>query len=189
MKKAKEDQHKTNQQIIDSTGLSESTVKKFFSGHLSGPSIYDVTAIAIDLGLSLDELMEISPQKQDQSAEVAQLKTELAHLNEMVAEKDKAISRLVDRSHIMENEISTVRSNWKGIAYVTSGLSVLFGLLLIVYVTLDARNPNLGLIKGTAAAPIVYVAAFSVIGMCFYIAQTVVRRNAKRRKRDANNAH
>lgn len=189
MKNAKEDQHKTNQQIIDSTGLSESTVKKFFSGHLSGPSIYDVTAIAIDLGLSLDELMEISPPRQDQSAEIAQLKTELAHQEEMVVEKDKAISRLVDRSHIMENEISTVRSNWKGIAYVTSGLSVLFGLLLIVYVTLDARNPNLGLIKGTAAAPIVYVAAFSFIGMCLYIARTVVKRNAKRRKRDANNAH
>jgi transcriptional regulator with XRE-family HTH domain len=189
MKKAKEDQHKTNQQIIDSTGLSESTVKKFFSGHLTGPSIYDVTAIAIDLGLSLDELMEISPPRQDQSAEIAQLKTEIAHKEEMIAEKDKAISRLEDRSHIMENEISTVRSNWKEIAYVTSGLSVLFGLFLMVYLTLDARNPNIGLIRGTTAAPIVYVAAFSIIGMCFYIVQTVVRRNEKRRKRDANNAN
>ena len=189
MKKAKEDQHKTNQQIIDSTGLSESTVKKFFSGHLSGPSIYDVTAMAIDLGLSLDELMELSPPKQDQSAEINQLKTEIAHKQEMIAEKDKAISRLEDRSHIMENEISTVRSNWKEIAYVTSGLSVLFGLFLMVYLTLDAMNPNIGLIRGTTAAPIVYVAAFSIIGMCFYIVQTVVRRNAKRRKRDANNAH
>ena len=189
MKKAKEDQHKTNQQIIDSTGLSESTVKKFFSGHLSGPSIYDVTAMAIDLGLSLDELMEIYPPRQDQSAEIAQLKTEIAHKEEMIAEKDKAISRLEDRSHIMENEISTVRSNWKEIAYVTSGLSLLFGLFLMVYITLDARNPNIGLIRGTTAAPIVYVAAFSIIGMCFYIVQTVVRRNAKRRKRDANTAH
>ena len=189
MKNAKEDQHKTNQQIIDSTGLSESTVKKFFSGHLSGPSVYDVTAMAIDLGLSLDELMEIYPPRQDQSAEIAQLKTEIAHKEEMIAEKDKAISRLEDRSHIMENEISTVRSNWKEIAYVTSGLSLLFGLFLMVYITLDARNPNIGLIRGATAAPIVYVAAFSIIGMCFYIVQTVVRRNAKRRKRDANNAH
>lgn len=190
MKKAKEDQHKTNQQIIDSTGLSESMVKKFFSGHLTGPSIYDVTAIAIDLGLSLDELMELSPPKQDQSAKINQLKTEIAHKQEMIAEKDKAISRLEDRSHIMENEISTVRSNWKEIAYVTSGLSLLFGLFLMVYITLDARNPNIGLIRGTTAAPIVYVAAFSIIiGMCLYIVRTVVRRNAKRRKRDANNAH
>lgn len=189
MKKAKEDQHKTNQQIIDSTGLSESTVKKFFSGHLNGPSIYDVTAIAIDLGLSLDELMELSPPKQDQSAEIEQLKTELAHKEEMLAEKDKAISRLEDRSHIMENEISTVRGNWKGIAYLASGLSVLFGLFLMVYVFLDMRNPNLGLFRGTTAAPIVYVAAFTIIGTCLYIIRTAVKRNAKRRKRDANNTH
>lgn len=189
MKKAKEDQHKTNQQIIDSTGLSESTVKKFFSGHLNGPSIYDVTAIAIDLGLSLDELMELSPPKQDQSAEIEQLKTELAHKEEMLAEKDKAISRLEDRSHIMENEISTVRGNWKGIAYLASGLSVLFGLFLMVYVFLDMRNPNLGLFRGTTAAPIVYVAAFTIIGTCLYIIRTAAKRNAKRRKRDANNTH
>lgn len=189
MKKAKEDQHKTNQQIIDSTGLSESTVKKFFSGHLSGPSIYDVTAMAIDLGLSLDELMELSPPKQDQSAEIEQLKTELAHKEEMLAEKDKAISRLEDRSHIMENEISTVRGNWKGIAYWASGLSVLFGLFLMVYVFLDMRNPNLGLFRGTTAAPIVYVAAFTIIGTCLYIIRTAVKRNVKRRKRDANNAN
>ena len=189
MKKAKEDQHKTNQQIIDSTGLSESTVKKFFSGHLSGPSIYDVTAMAIDLGLSLDELMELSPPKQDQSAEINQLKTEIAHKQEMIAEKDKAISRLEDRSHIMENEISTVRSNWKEIAYVTSGLSVLFGLFLMVYVFLDLRNPNLGLFRGTTAAPIVYVAVFAIIGTFLHIVCTVVKRNEKRRKRDANNAN
>lgn len=169
MKKAKEEQHKTNQQIIDSTGLSESTVKKFFSGHLSGPSIYDVTAMAIDLGLSLDELMELSPPKQDQSSEINQLKTEIAHKEEMLAEKDKAISRLEDRSHIMENEISTVRSNWKEIAYVTSGLSVLFGLFLMVYVFLDLRNPNLGLFRGTTAAPIVYVAVFAIAGTFLYI--------------------
>lgn len=87
MKWAKEEQHKTNQQIIDSTGLSESMVKKFFSGHLTGPSIYDVTAIAIDLDLSLDELMELSPPKKDQSAEIERLKTEISHKEELISEK------------------------------------------------------------------------------------------------------
>lgn len=180
MKKAKEDQHKTNQQIIDSTGLSESTVKKFFSGHLSGPSIYDVAAMAIDLGLSLDELMELSPPKQDQSAEIKQLKTEIAHKEEMLAEKDKAISRLEDRSHMMENEISTVRGNWKEIAYGVSWLSVLFGLFLMVYVFMDMRNPNLGLFRGTTAAPVVYVAVFAIVGTFLHIVCTIVKRNGKK---------
>lgn len=186
MKQAKEEQRKTNQQIIDSTGLSESTVKKFFSGHLSGPSIYDVTAMAIDLGLSLDELMELSPPKQDQSAEIKQLKIEIAHKEEMLAEKDKAISRLEDRSHMMENEISTVRGNWKEIAYGVSGLSVLFGLFLMVYVFLDMRNPNLGLFRGDTAAPIVYVAAFSIVGTCLFIGHTMVKRRMERKKNADN---
>lgn len=188
MKNAKEDQHKTNQQIIDSTGLSESTVKKFFSGHLSGPSIYDVTAMAIDLDLSLDELMELSPPKQDQSAEIEQLKTELAHKEEMLAEKDKAIARLEERSHMMEKEISAVRSSWKVVTYGATGLSILFGLFLMVYVFLDMRNPNLGLFRGDTVAPIVYVAAFSIIGTSLFIGQTMVKRRMERKK-NADNSH
>lgn len=189
MKQAKEDQHKTNQQIIDSTGVCESTVKKFFSGHLSGPSIYDVTAIAIDLGLSLDELMELSPPKQDQSAEIERLKTEISHREELISEKDNAISRLEERSHMMDKEISAVRDNWKSVTYGAAGLAVLFCVLLMIYVFLDMRNPNLGLFQSGHAAPIVYVAVFSIIGTCSYIVHTVIKRNAKRRKRDANNTN
>ena len=189
MKQAKEDQRKTNQQIIDSTGVCESTVKKFFSGHLSGPSIYDVTAIAIDLGLSLDELMELSPLKQDQSAEIERLKTEISHREELISEKDNAISRLEERSHMMDKEISAVRDSWKIATYGAAGLAVLFCVLLMIYVFLDMRNPSLGLFQSGHAAPIVYVAVFSIIGTCSYIVHTVIKRNAKRRKRDANNTN
>lgn len=189
MKWAKEEQHKTNQQIIDSTGLSESMVKKFFSGHLTGPSIYDVTAIAIDLGLSLDELMELSPPKQDQSAEIERLKTEISHKEELISEKDNAISRLEERSHMMEKEISAVRNSWKGVTYGATGLAILFGIFLMAYVFLDIRNPNLGLFRAGHTTPIVYVAAFSIIGTCLYIVCTVIKRNAKRRNHDANNTN
>jgi transcriptional regulator with XRE-family HTH domain len=189
MKWAKEEQHKTNQQIIDSTGLSESMVKKFFSGHLAGPSIYDVTAIAIDLGLSLDELMELSPPKQDQSVEIERLKTEISHKEELISEKDNAISRLEERSHMMDEEISAVRYNWKHVTYGAAGLAVLFGIFLMVYVFLDMQNPNLGLFQSGHASPIVYVAAFFIIGTCLYIVRTVIKRNAKRSKHDANNTN
>ena len=186
MKWAKEEQHKTNQQIIDSTGLSESMVKKFFSGHLTGPSIYDVTAIAIDLNLSLDELMELSPPKQDQSAEIEQLKTELAHKEEMLAEKDKAISRLEERSHMMDKEISAVRDNWKRVTYGATGLAVLFGVFLMVYVFMDMRNPNLGLFQSGHTAPIVYVAAFSIVGAVLFVGHTMVKRRIERKRKHAD---
>lgn len=186
MKWAKEEQHKTNQQIIDSTGLSESMVKKFFSGHLTGPSIYDVTAIAIDLDLSLDELMELSPPKQDQSVEIERLKTEIAHRDELITEKDNAISRLEERSHMLENEISTVRENWKGVTYGATGLAIMFGLFLVIYVFLDMRNPNLGLFQAGHAAPIVYVAAFSIVGLSLFVGHTIVKRRMEKKKNAEN---
>ena len=172
MKQAKEEQHKTNQQIIDSTGVCESAVKKFFSGHLTGPSIYDVTAIAIDLDLSLDELMELSPPKQDQSAEIEQLKSEIAHKDEIITEKDK--------------EISAVRENWKRVTYGATGLAVLFGVFLMIYVSLDMRNPSLGLFQSGHTAPIVYVAAFSIVGAVLFVGHTMVKRRIERKRKHAD---
>lgn len=186
MKWAKEEQHKTNQQIIDSTGLSESMVKKFFSGHLSGPSIYDVTAIAIDLGLSLDALMELSPPKQDQSAEIERLKTEILHKEELISEKDNAISRLEERSHMMDKEISAVRYNWKHVTYGAAGLAMMFGLFLMIYVSLDMRNPNLGLIQEGHTSPIVYVAAILIVGAFLSIGHTI-RLQRMEKKKNADN--
>ena len=186
MKQAKENQHKTNQQIINSTGLSESMVKKFFSGHLSGPSIYDVTAIAIDLNLSLDELMELSPPKQDQSAEIERLKTEILHKEELISEKDNAISRLEERSHMMDKEISAVRYNWKHVTYGAAGLAMMFGLFLMIYVSLDMRNPNLGLIQEGHTSPIVYVAAILIVGAFLSIGHTI-RLQRMEKKKNADN--
>lgn len=184
MKWAKEEQHKTNQQVIDSTGLSESMVKKFFSGHLTGPSIYDVTAIAIDLGLSLDELMELSPPKQDQSAEIERLKTEISHKKELISEKDNAISRLEERSRMMERELFAVRSSWRRITYGAAGLAALFGACLMIYVFLDMKNPNLGLFRGSNSSPVVYVAAFAIAGVCLFICRKMVKRRMEQEKNE-----
>lgn len=188
MKWAKEAQHKTNQQIIDSTGVSESAVKKFFSGHLSGPSIYDVTAIAIDLGLSLDELMELSPPKQDQSVEIERLKTEILHKEELISEKNNAISRLEERIHMMDKEISAVRYNWKHVTYGAAGLAMMFGLFLMIYVSLDMRNPNLGLIQEGHTSPIVYVAAILIVGAFLSIGHAI-RLQRMEKKKNADNTH
>lgn len=186
MKQAKEEQHKTNQQIIDSTGVCESAVKKFFSGHLTGPSIYDVTAIAIDLDLSLDELMELSPPKQDQSAEIERLKAEISHKEEMLAEKDNAITRLEERSHMMDKEISAVRDNWKHVTYGAAGLAVLFGVFLMIYVFMDMRNPSIGLFQSGHTAPIVYAAAFSIVCAVLFVWHTMVKRRIERKRKHAD---
>ena len=161
MKKAKEDQHKTNQQIIDSTGLSESTVKKFFSGHLSGPSIYDVTAMAIALGLSLDELMELAPPQEDQTAELERLR------------KDKIIAQ-------KDADIKAVRKADRPLIFGLCGLCILFTLVWAIYVVLDARNPEQGLIRaGGKISAIVWLGAVCVVVLLVVLLRITVNQ-AKR---------
>lgn len=198
MKKVKEDQHKTNQQIIDSTGVSESTVKKFFSGHLSGPSIYDVTAMAIDLGLSLDNLMELSQPQEDQTAELERLRLELAHKEELLEEKSNAIDRLLDRSRLLEEGVATrdaqiaqkdqiiaqkdedikaVRKADRPLIYGLCGLCILLTLVWAVYVVLDARNPNQGLIRGSGQiSALVWLGAACVVVLLVMLLHVTVSR-------------
>lgn len=182
MRLEKESLHKTNQQIADSTGLSISTINKFFAGSLSNPGIFSVAPICIDLGMSLDKLMGIEPPQEDQSLEVERLEMELSHKEEMISEKDKAISRLEERSHMMEKEISTVRENWMGVTYGATGLAILFGIFLMIYVFLDMRNPSLGLFQSGHTAPIVYVATFLIVGIVLFIGHTMVKRRMERKK-------
>lgn len=201
MKKAKEEQHKTNQQIIDSTGLSESTVKKFFSGHLSGPSIYDVTAMAIDLGLSLDELMELAPPQEDQTAELERLRLELAHKEELLEEKDHAITRLLDRSRIQEEgvalrntqivqkdkiiaqkdaDIKAVRKADRPLIFGLCGLCILFTIVWAIYVVLDARNPEQGLIRaGGEISAIIWLGAVCVVVLLVVLLRITVDQSKR----------
>ena len=205
MKKAKEDQHKTNQQIIDSTGISESTVKKFFSGHLTGPSIYDVTAIAIDLGLSLDELMELAPPQEDQTAELERLRLELAHKDEMLEEKNHAISRLLDRSRIQEEgvalrntqivqkdeiiaqkdaDIKAVRKADRPLIFGLCGLCILLTIVWAVYIVLDARNPERGLIRADGKiSAVIWLGAVCVVVLLVVLLHITVTRWYNQTKR------
>lgn len=176
MKQAKEDQHKTNQQIIDSTGVCESAVKKFFSGHLTGPSIYDVTAIAIDLDLSLDELMELTPPKGDSEEELEKLRIELSHKDEMLAEKEKIVAVSQERVRAMQKELYHVRRDWRSVAYAACSMAALLGFFLMIYVVLDARNPNMGLFRRQEISPIVYIAAFSIVLVLSVIAHALIKQ-------------
>lgn len=189
MRKAKEDQRKTNQQIIDSTGLSESTVKKFFSGHLTGPSIYDITAIAIDLGLSLDELMELSPPRNDDTAELDRLRLELAHKEELLEEKEKAITRLLDRSRMQEDdlrrrdaEIRAVRSACKPLMYGLCGLCILLTVVWGTYVVLDAKQLDVGLIRSNTVSPLIWIGAAAVVVLLVMLLHFTVSRWYRKEK-------
>lgn len=180
MRLEKEAQHKTNQQVADETGLPVYTVNKFFAGSLSNLGIYTVAPIAVALGLSLDQLLGITQAPPESDAK--RLEEELAHKDQLLQKTEEQVALLQERSRMMEREINAVRANWKPVVYGLTGLCILLAVYLLTYVTLDARNPNLGLIQAARSSPLVYVAGLSIVSMCLYIGHLFTKR--KNQKKD-----
>lgn len=123
---------------------------------MDDPGIYIVNELAHALDVPM-----FAPDAPDTTAEVERLESELCHKDELLAEKDRAIGRLVDRSRIMltgiefrenrlaekENELHTVQDGSKPLVYGLLGLCVMLAAVLLVYMILDARNPYQGLIR------------------------------------------
>jgi len=56
LKRAKKEQGKTNDDISIESGISKSTIEKFFAGYTKDPQLSTVRKIAYTLGLTLDDL-------------------------------------------------------------------------------------------------------------------------------------
>ena len=153
---ARLDKKRTYQEISDETQIPYHTVCRFFQGTMDDPGIYIVNELAHALDVPM-----FAPDAPDTTAEVERLESELCHKDELLAEKDKAIGRLVDRSRIMltgiesrdnrlaekENELHTVQDGSKPLVYGLLGLCVMLAAVLLAYIVLDARNPYQGLIR------------------------------------------
>lgn len=153
---ARLDKKRTYQEISDETQIPYHTVCRFFQGTMDDPGIYIVNELAHALDVPM-----FAPDAPDTTEEVERLESELCHKDELLAEKDKAIGRLVDRSRIMltgiesrdnrlaekENELHTVQDGSKPLVYGLLGLCVMLAAVLLVYMVLDAGNPYQGLIR------------------------------------------
>lgn len=153
---ARLDKKRTYQEISDETQIPYHTVCRFFQGTMDDPGIYIVNELAHALDVPM-----FAPDAPDTTEEVERLESELCHKDELLAEKDKAIGRLVDRSRIMltgiesrdnrlaekENELHTVQDGSKPLVYGLLGLCVMLAAVLLAYIVLDARNPYQGLIR------------------------------------------
>lgn len=194
MKDEKEAQHKTNQSVADSTGVSISTVAKFFSGGLSNPGVFGVSAICIDLGLSLDDLMGIAqaPPGEEQTTDIDRLQVELSHKDELLQAKDTEIGLLLERSQLMDRgiqerdrHIKEIRRAWKPIIYGLCGLCIMLASVMMVYIVLDAQHPDVGLIRGIGNTSIVvWVGISAVIMFALLLAHIAISRWYRKTKKD-----
>lgn len=195
MKDEKDAQHKTNRSIADSTGLPVSTVAKFFSGSLSSPSVYGVSAICIDLNMSLDDLMGIAdpaPPGTGQGADFAQLQWELEHRAELLRKTEEEVELLKAQSQLMDRglkardrHIAETRRIWKPIIYGLCSLCIMLASVMMVYIVLDAQRPDVGLIRGIGnTSVIVWLGVSAVVMFALLLAHIVASRWRRKMKRD-----
>lgn len=189
LRKAKETKHYTNQQVADETGLSISTVNKMLAGELKNPGIFSVAPVCICLGLSLDTLMG-AQQPGDDPADIERLELRLEHSEEMRGEKEEAIKRLLDRSRILEQgiatrdkqitqkdaEIKSVRRSYRPLIYGLCCLSILLTVLWGIYVILDFKRPDVGLIRTGNVSPLVLLGVMCVFALLITLLYITVIR-------------
>lgn len=173
----------TNQQLSDISGVPIATTSRILAGAVSNPGIYHIAPLCAALGVSLDGLMGVAPPPGDDAAELAALRQELAHRDEIIAEKDKSVALLQERSYMMEREIRTLnaqiaetRRTWKPMLYGLCGLCILLTVVWGVYVVLDARQPDVGLIRTGAISPFVWIGAAAVVVLLVMLLHFTVSR-------------
>lgn len=191
----KTEQGKTTQQLIDATGVPKATLDRFFAGTLKRPGFYDICALCVCLGLPIEKRLGIAPQ--EEPSEVEQLRTLAAHQKELLAEKDREITLLQERSRMQQSGIATRDSHIarqaedmrrkdtelaaagkgdKPLLYGLCGLCVMLTVVLLVYIVLDARNPSQGLIRSTGTSAVVWIGASCILVLLVLLVHTLVSR-------------
>lgn len=186
----------TNQQLSDISGVPIATTSRILAGAVSNPGIYHIAPLCAALGVSLDTLLGTEPPDSD-SAELCTLRLDVAHKEELLAEKDKAIERLLDRSRIQESgiaarneqirrqeedirrkdaEIKAVRNSYIPLVYGLCGLCILLTIVWGIYVVLDARQPDVGLIRTGTISPFVWIGAAAVVTLLVMLLHFTVSR-------------
>ena len=173
--------HLTNQQLSDVSGVPIATTSRILSGAVSNPGFFHIAALCAAMDVSMDSVAGVH-QSGDQ-AEIDQLRQEIAHKDEIIAEKDAAIDRLLDRSRIMEagvaarddriskqsealskkdSALASVQRENKPLIYGQCALNILLTAVLMVYMVLDARNPEMGLIRSEKISAVILFGAAGI---------------------------
>lgn len=132
-RKAKDDQHRTLQEIADGADLPLATVTNYFSRGVKSPALNTIGPICAFLGVSVDDYLGIESPQQATEHEVELLQKDLEHerqtrqmLEAAMASKDKEIKRLTR---------------------LVSLLIVVAILILGYGIVIDWLNPHMGLIQ------------------------------------------
>ena len=206
--------HLTNQQLSDVSGVPIATTSRILSGAVSNPGFFHIAALCAAMDVSMDSVAGVH-QSGDQ-AEIDQLRQEIAYKDKIIAEKDAAIDRLLDRSRIMEagvaarddriskqsealsekdSALASVQRENKPLIYGQCALNILLTAVLMVYMVLDARNPEMGLIRSEKISAVILFGAAGIAAVFMLTAFLIFHkllsggeRNGKKEKGAGNQA-
>lgn len=173
--------HLTNQQLSDVSGVPIATTSRILSGAVSNPGFFHIAALCAAMDVSMDSVAGVHPS--GDQAEIDQLRQEIAYKDEIIAEKGAAIDRLLDRSRIMEagvaarddriskqsealtkkdSALASAKKEDKPLIYGQCALNILLAAVLVVYMVLDARNPEMGLIRSEKISAVILFGAAGI---------------------------
>lgn len=176
IKDEKDKQHETNQSIANNTGVPISNVAKLLSGALSSPSVYYVAAICIYLGISLDGLFDIEPEKPERESE-----TRIVELETQLDGAEKQVALLEERSKLLEAGIK----ERKPIIYGLAGMCVFLAVALFCYIVIDIKDQEHGLFTASNLSDsigllCIFITAVMLV-LLHFITKIVVNRKKENR--------
>lgn len=187
--------HLTNQQLSDVSGVPIATTSRILSGAVSNPGFFHIAALCAAMDVSMDSVAGVHPS--GDQAEIDQLRQEIAYKDEIIAEKGAAIDRLLDRSRIMEagvaarddriskqsealsekdSALASVQRENKPLIYGQCALNILLTAVLMVYMVLDARNPEMGLIRSEKISAVILFGAAGIAAVFMLTAFLIFHR-------------
>ena len=206
--------HLTNQQLSDVSGVPIATTSRILSGAVSNPGFFHIAALCAAMDVSMDSVAGV--HQSGGRAEIDQLRQEIAYKDEIIAEKDAAIDRLLDRSRIMEagvaarddriskqsealskkdSALASVQRENKPLIYGQCALNILLTAVLMVYMVLDARNPEMGLIRSEKISAVILLGAAGIAAVFMLTAFLIFHkllsggeRDGKKKKGAGNQA-
>lgn len=160
--------------IAEGTGIQEDNVSKFFNGKLKNPNVYNVMAICIFHGVSLDEALgNPSSPPPDTSMEVLQRDHKLELYEERIAHHEDTIHRL-----------DIALKNRRTLIYSLLALCSVMAVALLCYFGVDATNLDFGFVRHSGVSPVLI---FVVLTLALALTNVIVvaaKALKKRTKKD-----
>lgn len=162
----------TMSDIAEGTGISEDNVSRFFNGKQKNPNVYNVMAVCVFLGLSLDELLgnphavlaDIGPGLQEMEHKLELLTEREAHHMEMVRRLDAALQ------------------SRKLLIYSLLALCAVMMTALLFYMGMDVSNLNFGFVQHSGVSPVLILIVLAIAAALAVAIGSAAKSHKKRKQ-------